>query len=463
MSRKPGRNEPCPCGSGRKYKHCHGRSSDAGVAYESADSHAVAVQRVLDWLFTRHRKATQAAIAELLFGNLWPDDGPDPEDIDDEFISMIIVNVNEWLLAEGDIQVGGKWHEINEYVLGPRGPALSAQQREFIAQLAVAPLKLYTVTQVRRGEGLALVDALDAESEPIVVQERTGSETILPGLLIGCRIMQVDDRLELSGAIFPFSMLGAPDAIEAVHEALEAEVHPDDRAYEIGFAILREWLRQALGPLPLPRLADASTGDPLLFVTDHYRVDDDAALISTLDSSAELSRDGDGWIRTVEGADGMTRSRASIARGKSTDRIEVFYRTQRLADEGRAWFDALVGASVAYLTREVSDPGALVERGLAEGMVPAPPTAAELGVSPEALSQVIEQALRSSYANWADEPIPALHGKSPREAIRTSAGLERVKGLLRSYEAGELQSASQVGRSTISYRFLWDSLGLEPD
>ncbi|MBQ9008156.1 MAG: SEC-C domain-containing protein [Clostridia bacterium] len=21
-----GRNEPCPCGSGKKYKHCHGRN-----------------------------------------------------------------------------------------------------------------------------------------------------------------------------------------------------------------------------------------------------------------------------------------------------------------------------------------------------------------------------------------------------------------------------------------------------
>jgi len=24
--RKVGRNEPCPCGSGKKYKHCHGRT-----------------------------------------------------------------------------------------------------------------------------------------------------------------------------------------------------------------------------------------------------------------------------------------------------------------------------------------------------------------------------------------------------------------------------------------------------
>jgi len=22
---KVGRNDPCPCGSGRKYKHCHGK------------------------------------------------------------------------------------------------------------------------------------------------------------------------------------------------------------------------------------------------------------------------------------------------------------------------------------------------------------------------------------------------------------------------------------------------------
>lgn len=25
--RKIGRNEPCPCGSGKKYKHCHGRAN----------------------------------------------------------------------------------------------------------------------------------------------------------------------------------------------------------------------------------------------------------------------------------------------------------------------------------------------------------------------------------------------------------------------------------------------------
>jgi preprotein translocase subunit SecA len=25
VGQKVGRNDPCPCGSGKKYKHCHGR------------------------------------------------------------------------------------------------------------------------------------------------------------------------------------------------------------------------------------------------------------------------------------------------------------------------------------------------------------------------------------------------------------------------------------------------------
>jgi preprotein translocase subunit SecA len=29
-TRKVGRNEPCPCGSGKKYKHCHGALAKEG-------------------------------------------------------------------------------------------------------------------------------------------------------------------------------------------------------------------------------------------------------------------------------------------------------------------------------------------------------------------------------------------------------------------------------------------------
>lgn len=80
----------------------------------------------------------------------------------------------------------------------------------------------------------------------------------------------------------------------------------------------------------------------------------------------------------------------------------MFCRTKRLADEGRAWF--------------------------------------------EALARALEQFIRRHYAHWCDETIPALGGLTPRQAIVTPAGLERVKGLLRAYEDGEERQSPTQGR-----------------
>ena len=72
----------------------------------------------------------------------------------------------------------------------------------------------------------------------------------------------------------------------------------------------------------------------------------------------------------------------------------------------------------------------------------------------------MEDTLRRMYAKWPDEAIPALAGKTPRQAISTPAGLERVKGLIRMYEASEKRQAAQQGRRTISFDFLWQALGI---
>ena len=76
------------------------------------------------------------------------------------------------------------------------------------------------------------------------------------------------------------------------------------------------------------------------------------------------------------------------------------------------------------------------------------------------MADAIEQVLLRSYARWPDEAIPVLDGKTPRQAMLTPTGLERVKGLLRSYESGEAEKAAREGRRCISYQFLWDAMGL---
>jgi hypothetical protein len=45
--------------------------------------------------------------------------------------------------------------------------------------------------------------------------------------------------------------------------------------------------------------------------------------------------------------EGQTRSRAASNVGKGEDSIEVSYRTQRCADEGRLWFGQLADGAVS--------------------------------------------------------------------------------------------------------------------
>src|SRR5512139_2156190 len=210
MTAKIGRNDPCPCGSGRKHKHCCGKPEASPG--QSADSHEGAVQRALGWLAQHHRRATAAALEEAIdaaaMGCFDDDEAAAAaaiERIDDDLWSQLQLNVTEWLLAEGDIEVKGEYQRVSEWLLGPRGPLLTAGQRAWLAQLAQRPLCLYDVTDVVVGKGVTLCDAVDAEAPPVFVDEHEGSRTMRPGMRIGARVMAVGGGHELSGAIYSFS------------------------------------------------------------------------------------------------------------------------------------------------------------------------------------------------------------------------------------------------------------------
>ncbi len=79
----------------------------------------------------------------------------------------------------------------------------------------------------------------------------------------------------------------------------------------------------------------------------------------------------------------------------------------------------------------------------------------ESDMSPEMLADLIEKTIIRMCANWAGELMRALSEKTPRQTIKTPAGLERVKGLLRSYEASEKQQSAEQGSREVSYEFLW--------
>lgn len=434
--------------------------------------HEDAARVAISWLAERHRKGWRNAFEALL--DLWRPDGPlDGWQLDEDGMTMVSINAGEWLIARGEIHARGGPREINAYLLGRDGPFLTPGQRDWIAQLRARPLRLYRVTDVQPGTCMTLIDEFDPQADPQSVREISGSRTAKPGMLMGARIMEVaagagiPGHLELSGAIYPFAKLAEAAVLAQARQVLvgsaELKLHVDNQRDLLELEIARAWLDQWFAPAPLPQIRDASTGDPLLLVTDHYRVLDAAALAASMASQPDVEGDArQGWNRLIEGADGALRSLSTINPGRSIDRVELFHRTQRLADDGRAWFEGVAGATVQHLTREITDPAGHVARvgGNTSGRAPRPSFAGTADLPPEVIAQAIEQSIRRYYANWVDETIPALGGRTPRQAITTTAGLERVKGLLREYEEGERQQSAAQGRPAVSYQFLWDALGI---
>ena len=447
--------------------------------------HEDAGRVAISWLAERHRKGWRSAFEALL--DHWRPEGPeDGWQLDEDGMSMVSINAGEWLIARGAIHARGGLREINGYLLSRDGPFLTPGQRDWIAQLRARPLRLYRVTDVQPGVGMTLIDEFNLQAEPQRVREISGSRSAKPGMLMGARIMQVgadaatcDGHRELSGAIYPFSKLREASVLARVSQvqtgATELALHDDNRRDLVETAIALAWLDQWFEPAPLPQIHDASTGEPILLVTDHYRVRDAAALAAALTAQPDVGGDPkQGWNRMTLGADGIQRSLSSINPGRDTDRIEVFHHTQQLADDGRAWFKALAGAAVQHLAREITDPVGNLARTSGSDAARGRQAAASSGsggssgsgdpggsgLPPYVMAQAIEQVLHRHYANWSDEAIPALGGRTPRQAITTPAGLERVKGLLREYEDGEQQQSDAQGRPTVSYQFLWDALGI---
>jgi hypothetical protein len=452
---KPGRNDPCPCGSGKKYKHCCLNAE----ANRTANDRSEAVPRAIQWLLAKYGKAVNEALDVGFFGSLDDEEYDLLPDPDNDAYAGIMINAMEWLLSDGLITVKGEERRVADLLLGLGGPLFSVEQRQWIELITVMPLRLYEIVEVSRGECMTLKDVMLPERPSVLVRERSGTQQASPYDLLAARVLPVDDHFELSGAVYAFPRQRIWDLLEELRDELEG-VEPDSPlAKEITSVIIPyHWLQLFVRAFEFPEVVDHASGEPLLFVTDHYRIQDGEALERALSGEVELDGGPDeGWSRLFEGEDGLVRSNLNIEMVKRPDRIKVTYRTQTYADEGRPWFEALAGTAVAFVSREISDPKGMLANArpdeAQDTSIPAP-------IPPEMLTELIEQRIHQLYADWADQPLPVLDGQTPREAIETPEGLEQVKFVLHTYEHGEAQQAQAQQRAPVSYDFLWQELGI---
>jgi hypothetical protein len=59
------------------------------------------------------------------------------------------------------------------------------------------------------------------------------------------------------------------------------------------------------------------------------------------------------------------------------------------------------------------------------------------------MQEVAARAIAEHYQTWPDIPLPALQGKTPRDAVRTGSGRKTVVSLIRDIENLEQRKARQ--------------------
>lgn len=454
---KIGRNDPCPCGSGRKYKHCCLAADERRERERGACSRAV--HRALDWLHEHHRDAMPEALQEGFLGSLSDEDFHALDALPADYQAMVQANLGDWMLFDATIETGAGGRRAIDLVLGPEGPRLTPVQRGHLAECAGRRIRMYEVLESRPGEAILLQDMLEPASEPAWVHERSGSRGLVQWDVLGARVIHVGEHRELSGAVYPIRREDAAGLLADIEEMVRSESAEGDPALAatiVTECIVDHWLGDLLRPPPKPGIVDQASGEPVVLITDHYEVRDWDRLAAALagESDVEGDRDG-GWRRKAEQDGTRRRSRASINPGQG-NRVEVFYRTQRAADEGRIWFETLAGDAVRHRTREIIDPTGPAVTRPAQGR---PPPGIDL--PPGEMTAVLQQVTEHTYANWSDEPIPALDGLTPRQAITTEAGARKVADLIKLYENGAARQARDEERPPVDFAFLWRQIGLD--
>ena len=116
------------------------------------------------------------------------------------------------------------------------------------------------------------------------------------------------------------------------------------RAKQILSAIISNYWLKLFTQSQMPVTTDQITGEIILFITDHYRVQDWPGLEHALSREADVDGSrNEGWSRVFKGKDGLQRRSVAINLSERPDRIEVFYRTRKYADKGRPWFEEVAG------------------------------------------------------------------------------------------------------------------------
>ncbi len=336
-----------------------------------------------------------------------------------------------------------------------QGSSLGPNEARVLAALKQARFSLWEAQAVRVDEGIELVDLVTGWR--VFVQEKSATHTVERLDTILGWIIPLDDHHELT------SICGVPRPhAEAVLVAIEKvlrrekEAHPelpDEVALRRAAAPAQRSLRKAIEGWQPPRMVTMDN-EEIVLCEAIFDIHDARAVEQRLRDHPDVDDEGGRFVwqdrkgRAPLGPGPLVLGIIRIKEGRL--RLEV-HSKERL-ERGKAFLTGLLGDLGRHRLDGIKDLDAAMSETAAAG--PPPPDDLPEEVQAEILSNFMQDRL----LQWIDEAIPALGGKTPRQAVKTRAGRDKVIAMLKDQEhlARHMPGGDRVDVS-VAYR----ELGLE--
>ena len=408
-------------------------------------------------------------------------------------ISMVLGCVIEDFFTA---RFGGDGANVIDDYLHRRGWKEKVPARRYLEALRDSTLSLYEVVDLVPGRQMSVKDLIRG-GEPVVVDEKLGSETAARWDCIAARVVTVNGQTHFTGGMLLFGRPLADEYLANLNKMLtaakwkmRAEVKARGEMIGAGDDEFRHALLEGASPMfvqmwladaleraarPMPDVRNYD-GDEIVFAEVRFPMTGTAAEVAgRLDACPDLDRDAPDdrrWTWLEAATVGQEASPSGTASGMVTwdtrgdsgarvlgsidikDRSVILStNSMRRAERGQALvasvLDGLVGQPMTSLQ---SLNRALEER---RDMPPAEPP-----LPPEAAAEVLRTYFDQHYRETLDQPIPFFDGKSPRQAARTKKGRERVVAWLKHLENGDARRASHDGQPPYDFSWMWEELGV---
>ncbi len=450
--KKPGANDPCPCGSGKKFKKC---CRDKPLTYTSADRHSTFEK--LDFFVDELTGDEEDLAYEEFWGRYLDREDelpPDPTRASNDVYEMWFAF--DRVGDDGSLPVDQFLEHVH----------LTSGERAFLAALRRSSMRLYEVADAVPGVSLTLRDVV--EGDVMTVSERSASRSIDRHEFVAARVVPrgPSGGPEIEAGLLHIPRLIKQGVLEQLREHRQTFLRENpmsglDAFYKTMPPFFHDaWVGCILEP-PVPELRNTD-GEEMIPTRIHFEVIDAGALSATLDRHPELVRASDAsWSWERRNATDQTTLLGRVEhRGDAlvveTDSVERGARARSLVEAagGRAILHR--ATKHENLRRSIQD--AVREKYLSGKSDEK--NESDAGRLPPAVAEaLVLEHYAKHYRAWVDEPVPALQGRTPRQASADPMLRPRVEDLIHSLES-MYQGALRRREPAYDPSWMWSELGL---